>query len=197
MRRAVSLFLVAVLSSVGVVCGDEPLIGPASVRKVYDDGRHNVFTALVRWKDAYGLSFRNAESHAYGEADLIVLRSLDGEKWTEAHRVNALPDDRDPQFLATENRLFLYDPTPQRHDALPAGPHHTPHAHDLAPHALPAMVAVARPLQLDSPARFAFTADARHDAGPRQSSVERRRIRELPSSRQRPHPSHLGGRPEN
>lgn len=59
------------------------------------------------------MSFRNAESHACGEADLIVLRSPDGEKWTEAHRVNALPDDRDPQFLSTENRLFLYDPALQ------------------------------------------------------------------------------------
>lgn len=62
------------------------------------------------------MSFRNAESHAYGEADLIVLRSPDGEKWTEAHRVNALPDDRDPQFLATEKRLFLYDPALQGPD---------------------------------------------------------------------------------
>ena len=116
MQRTMTLYLVAVLSGVGVVCGDEPLIAPASVRKVYDDGRHNAFTALVRWKDAYWLSFRNADSHAYGEADLIVLCSPDGEKWTEAHRVNALPDDRDPQFLATEKRLFLYDPALQGPD---------------------------------------------------------------------------------
>lgn len=47
MQRTLSLFLVTVLGGVGVVCGDEPLIGPASVRKVYDDGRHNAFTALV------------------------------------------------------------------------------------------------------------------------------------------------------
>ncbi|MCX7422610.1 MAG: hypothetical protein NT013_24140 [Planctomycetia bacterium] len=109
MRRILSLFLAVFLSGVGVVYGVEPLVEPASVRKVYDDGRHNALTALVRWKDTYWLSFRNADSHAYGEADLIVLRSPDGQTWSEAHRVNALPDDRDPQFLATNKRLFLYD----------------------------------------------------------------------------------------
>ena len=106
--RTTLLFLMFVLCGAGVVRGDEVLVEPTSLRKAYDDGRHNAFTALVRWQDAYWLSFRNADSHAYGEADLIVLRSPDGVKWTEAHRVNALPDDRDPQFLATEKRLFLY-----------------------------------------------------------------------------------------
>lgn len=103
--------LAGILTGIGArpAVADEPLVAPTSVTKVYDDGRHNAFTALVRWRDSYWLSFRNAPSHGYGEADLIVLRSADAEKWVEAHRVNALPDDRDPQFLATAERLYLYD----------------------------------------------------------------------------------------
>lgn len=109
MRRTLSLVAVVALGCMSIARGDEPMIEPINVRKVYDDGRHNAFTALVRWKGAFWLSFRNAESHGYGEADLIVLRSSDGVDWKEVHRLNALPDDRDPQFLATEDRLFLYD----------------------------------------------------------------------------------------
>ncbi len=81
---------------------------PRHVRKVYGDGKHNAFTALARWKDAYWLAFRTGPSAAYGEADLVVLRSRDAREWTEAFRVNALPDDRDPQFLVTPRQLFLY-----------------------------------------------------------------------------------------
>jgi hypothetical protein len=99
----------ALLSSAAVA--DEPPVEPTSVVKVFSDGQHNAFTALVRWKEAYWLAFRNGPSHGYGEADIVVLRSSDAEQWTEALRLNTLPDDRDPQFLATDGRLFLYVPS--------------------------------------------------------------------------------------
>lgn len=85
-------------------------VKPKEVRKIYGDGKHNAFTAFRKWQGAYWIAFRHADSHAYGEADLIVLRSADLHDWKEAARINVLPDDRDPQFLATEKRLFLYDP---------------------------------------------------------------------------------------
>lgn len=89
---------------------EEKLVEPLEVRKVVADGKHNAFTALVRWQDAYWLAFRKADSHNSSDGDLIVLRSTDARQWTEALRLDVLPDDRDPQFLATEARLFLYDP---------------------------------------------------------------------------------------
>ena len=49
-----------------------------------------------------------------GSSDLVVLRSTNAEQWHEVQRFDILPDDRDPQFLATPDRLFLYDPA--RHD---------------------------------------------------------------------------------
>ena len=89
---------------------EEKLVEPIEVRTVVADGKHNAFTALAHWKGAYWLSFRSATSHNSGDGDLVVLRSEDAKDWKQVHRVDALPDDRDPQFLATDRRLFLYDP---------------------------------------------------------------------------------------
>ncbi len=86
------------------------LVKARDIRKVVADGQHNAFTALVRWQGSYWLAFRKAAAHNSSDGDLVVLRSKDAEKWEQVHRVNALPDDRDPQFLATDSRLFLYDP---------------------------------------------------------------------------------------
>ncbi len=116
MSRALVLLncCVAVLGLPGLLWA-QPLptegpVKPKEVRKIFGDGKHNAFVAFRKWKDEYWIAFRHAESHGYGEADLIVLRSKDAADWKEAARINVLPDDRDPQFLATEKRLFLYDP---------------------------------------------------------------------------------------
>jgi hypothetical protein len=84
-------------------------VKPREVRKVYANGKHNAFTAFVRWKDAYWLAFRHAAGHNSAEGEIVVLRSEDAKDWKEAQRINVLPDDRDPQFLATAKRLFLYN----------------------------------------------------------------------------------------
>lgn len=91
-------------------CWARELVEPLDVRVVVADGEHNAFTAFVRWRDAYWLAFRKAQAHNSSGGDLIVLRSADAKTWTEAPRLDVLPDDRDPQFLTTDKRLFLYDP---------------------------------------------------------------------------------------
>jgi hypothetical protein len=88
----------------------EGAVKPREIRKIYADGKHNAFTALVRWKDAYWLAFRHAARHNSTDGEIVILRSDDAKEWKEVRRINVLPDDRDPQFLATEKRLFLYDP---------------------------------------------------------------------------------------
>lgn len=105
---AIALVLVSGMATIGMAA--DPPAKPVSVRKLVSDGKHNAFTAMVRWKGSYWLAFRKAESHGYHECDIVLMKSLDGEEWTEAKRFNFLVDDRDPQFLATENRLFLYAP---------------------------------------------------------------------------------------
>ena len=88
----------------------EPITSPLDVRRVYHDGRHNAFTAFVEWRGAYWLAFRNATGHGSYDGVLVVLRSSDTESWIEAARLTAAEDDRDPQFLPTEERLFIYNP---------------------------------------------------------------------------------------
>lgn len=84
------------------------LVKPREVRTVVADGKHNAFTALARFRDRLYLAFRAAKAHNSTDGDVVVLTSPDGSKWTEALRLNILPDDRDPQFLVTDKRLFLY-----------------------------------------------------------------------------------------
>jgi hypothetical protein len=89
---------------------ESPLVQPQDVRKVFGDGKtHNAFTALAKFKGDYWLAFRSGKDHNSPDAAVVVLRSTDGTDWKEAFRLQVLRDDRDPQFLVTEKRLFLYD----------------------------------------------------------------------------------------
>lgn len=101
--------LIVALVCTGVASAADPAVQPKEVHKVFDTGKHNAFTALAKFQGDYWLTFRSATDHNSGDGDLVVLRSKDGKAWSEAFRLNVLPDDRDPQFLATEKRLFLYD----------------------------------------------------------------------------------------
>lgn len=85
-------------------------IQPREVRKLVADGKHNAFTALIRFNGALWLAFRSGTGHNSPQADIVVLRSEDSRDWKEAFRLDAAADDRDPQFLVVGKRLFLYDP---------------------------------------------------------------------------------------
>lgn len=104
------LLCVSFLGQTSAVPAKAELVKPASVRKIYGDGRHNMCPFLVRWKGDYWLAFRNATNHRSQDGDHIIMKSPDGVKWKQAFRFDDGPDDRDPQFLATRDRLFLYDP---------------------------------------------------------------------------------------
>src|SRR5688572_25301459 len=54
------------------------------VRKIWDEGRHNAFTDLVRWKDRWWCTFREGEDHVGGEGAIRILTSTDGGKWESA-----------------------------------------------------------------------------------------------------------------
>ncbi|MFN0197475.1 MAG: hypothetical protein ACKVT0_12080 [Planctomycetaceae bacterium] len=88
----------------------ETNVKPRDIRTVVANGKHNAFTALVKWKDAFWLSFREATDHGSGDGDLILLKSSDAETWMEAKRLNIVPDDRDPQLLIADDRLIWFDP---------------------------------------------------------------------------------------
>lgn len=56
-----------------------------SVKKIWDAGRHNAFTDLIRWKDCFYCVFREGAAHVSADGKIRVLRGGDdGETWKSA-----------------------------------------------------------------------------------------------------------------
>jgi hypothetical protein len=84
------------------------LVQHRRLRRLVVDGKHNAFTALVRWQNEYWCAFRKGTDHGSTDGNITLLRSEDAETWTEALHLDILADDRDPQLLVTPDRLLLY-----------------------------------------------------------------------------------------
>ena len=90
---------------------DRDLMLPAAPRrvdKVVADGRHNAFASFTKWKSQYWLAFRKGSGHIARDGDVVVLSSSDAHGWEEVIRFDVGGDDRDPQLVATGERLWLY-----------------------------------------------------------------------------------------
>ena len=93
---------------------DTPSVRIDAVHQVFNDGNHNAFTDLCRFKDRFYLTFRSCPNgHSVSDtARIIVLASEDTREWTQVttfsvpHR-----DTRDPHFLILRDRLFVYTGT--------------------------------------------------------------------------------------
>lgn len=79
------------------------------VRKVWDAGRHNAFTDLIRFRDTWYCTFREGDAHVGGDGKLRVLASADGAAWESvALLAEAGIDLRDPKFSVTaDGRLMI------------------------------------------------------------------------------------------
>ncbi len=51
------------------------------VHMIWDQGPHNAFTDLIRWRDRFYCAFREGSGHAEGLGTIRVLASGDGENW--------------------------------------------------------------------------------------------------------------------
>jgi hypothetical protein len=79
------------------------------VRKIWGAGKHNAFTDLIRFREQWFCTFREAEGHVGGNGQIRVLVSPDGEDWTSAALLSEEGIDlRDPKFSITpDTRLML------------------------------------------------------------------------------------------
>ena len=106
LRFAIVWFLAATALNVA-----QPSVTVANVRRVFDNGEHNAFTDLVRFKGRFYLAFRSCpEGHGVSpKASIIVLESTDaGESWKPVHRFSVKNrDTRDPHFLVFKKKLFV------------------------------------------------------------------------------------------
>lgn len=91
-----------------------PEVRVVSVRRVFDNGEHNAFTDLCRFKGRFYLTFRSCpDGHpVHPTASIIVLTSDDANTWRQVHRFNVENrDTRDPHFLIFGDKLFVYTGT--------------------------------------------------------------------------------------
>lgn len=105
----------AVLSLVAVALPGLPVASAAgpeliSVEKIWDAGRHNAFTDLIRFHDRFFCVFRESEGHVGGDGRIRVLVSDDGTDWKSAAAPLAEEgiDLRDPKLSITpDGRLMM------------------------------------------------------------------------------------------
>lgn len=79
------------------------------VRKIWDAGKHNAFTDLIRFRDRWYCTFRESDAHVGGNGKLRVLVSADGAKWESAALLAEKGIDlRDPKLSVTpDGRLMV------------------------------------------------------------------------------------------
>jgi hypothetical protein len=80
-----------------------------SVVKIWDQGKHNAFTDLIRWRGKWYCTFREAEGHVGGDGQLRVLESTDGQQWESVALLSEQGIDlRDPKLCITpDDRLMI------------------------------------------------------------------------------------------
>ncbi|HUR54320.1 MAG TPA: sialidase family protein [Gemmataceae bacterium] len=79
------------------------------VRKIWDAGKHNAFTDLIRFQGRWFCTFREGDAHVGGDGQLRVLTSPDGEKWESVGMLAEKGIDlRDPKLSVTpDGRLMM------------------------------------------------------------------------------------------
>src|SRR5687767_937123 len=109
MRNLSPLAVVLLLTPTAPAAEPEFPAKTKEVRKVFADGKHNAFTAFVKFKDQYLLAFRTAKEHNSADGDIVVLSSTDAKEWKESLRLDIdKRDDRDPQMLVVGDKLIMY-----------------------------------------------------------------------------------------
>lgn len=101
------LLSLALLLSGGTRIYAEPRI--VSVEKIWDQGEHNAFTDIVRFKDYWYCTFREADNHVGTDGNIRIIRSVDGTTWESCGFLTEVDIDlRDPKLSITpDNRLMV------------------------------------------------------------------------------------------
>jgi len=73
-----------------------------SVERIWDRGEHNAFTDLIRFRDRWWCTFREAHDHGGSIGQVRVIVSDDGQQWTSAALLARVGIDlRDPKLSVT------------------------------------------------------------------------------------------------
>lgn len=108
------LFLVPFLTLSPLFSEEFPRVEVKNIRRVFDNGEHNAFTDLIRWKGKYWLTFRTCpDGHmVHPTSRILVLSSEDTKNWKQEYEFSVKRRDvRDPHFLIFQDKLFIYTGT--------------------------------------------------------------------------------------
>jgi len=100
--------LCGLLVAGAAVAQDTPEL--VSVKMIWNQGQYNAFTDLIRFQDKWFCTFREGESHVYGEDGTIrIIASDDGETWESmALLAEGGIDLRDPKLsVMPDGRLMM------------------------------------------------------------------------------------------
>ncbi|MBN1852419.1 MAG: hypothetical protein JW829_06830 [Pirellulales bacterium] len=106
-----TILFLPLLAAISMAATGPPEIQIVDVRRVFDNGEHNAFTDLVRYRDRYYLTFRSCPNGhgVYPTSSIIILASDDTKTWHPVHQFAVpLRDVRDPHFLVFQDKLFVY-----------------------------------------------------------------------------------------
>ena len=83
MRPCIFTAVLAILSTVCVTAQEEIRVNARllSAERIWDEGPHNAFTDLVRWRGRFYCAFREGTGHAEGLGTIRVIVSGEGEAW--------------------------------------------------------------------------------------------------------------------
>lgn len=103
-----TMVLVSVVLFAPIAASAEP-VELVEVRKIWDKGRHNAFTDLVRFEDRWYCVFREGKGHVSPDGALRVITSVDGEAWESAALITSEDSDlRDAKITVTpDGQLML------------------------------------------------------------------------------------------
>src|SRR5687767_7343555 len=105
MRRAWLTLILLPIGQLAVWAGEPQLI---SVKRIWDQGKHNAFTDLIRFQDNWYCTFREADAHVGGDGKIRVLTSRDGETWESAALLAEEGIDlRDPKLSITIDNYLM------------------------------------------------------------------------------------------
>lgn len=110
LKRIIMICLAAAIATIGVRAQEISF----SVEKIWDNGMHNAFTSIEKFKGEYYITFREGETHIFdkngnAEGKIRILHSKDGQKWEALPAIGKAGYDlRDPKFSVTpDGRLMV------------------------------------------------------------------------------------------
>ena len=107
MKRLAASIALSVLSASSLIA-QQPQAEIVSVEKIWDKAKHNAFPDLIRFKNLFVCSFREADDHVGGDGQVRILISSSGNTWVQQALVSEKGVDlRDPKLSAATDDLLM------------------------------------------------------------------------------------------